>query len=43
MVVGSASTSSLNKKDVLVTHNDSYTKNVTFHDHKHNKILDAED
>ena len=29
---GRASTCSLNKKDVLVTHNEGYTKNVTFHD-----------
>ena len=39
---GSASTCSLNKKDALVTNNDGNTINVTFDDHKHNKILDTE-
>ena len=38
---GSASTCSLNKKDVLVTSNDGCTKNITYHDHIH-KILDEE-
>ena len=33
---GSASTCSLNKKDVLVTSNDGCTKNITYHDHKQN-------